>query len=664
MQFQFTKKVALIVPYESLIDIAKNYIKTKELSVDMEVFCLDEKEAIEVVKEKGFEIVIAKGSTAEGLRNLPNINVIEIGLGTDVLLQDFQELYEKGFKKIHVISYERFFPLVFDNLKYKGLELVFKRINNINEMHFLIGDSKLNDCDVILTNRFGYKIATHLGIKAKIATVKIDALYQAIDLAYALAHLEKVKRLQLNRLDLVINNVSEGVIILNRKKEVVFHNVTADSIMHGIHDRDWFDTLEPYFADTKDKNKILNINNKQVMMQCKHFEFEGTDIKNYIVFLQDTKDIEKREHRVRRYNIAKGHVAKATFDSIIVKDVAMQKLVSDAKKFAKTSSTILICGATGVGKELIAQSIHNASSRKNQPFVSVNCASLPPSLIESELFGYAEGAFTGARQKGKMGLFELAHGGTIFLDEIGELPIDIQSRLLRVLQEREIMRIGDDKVIPLDVRIICAINRHLWELSQEGKFRLDLYYRINVLRLRIPSLKDRPDDILPIFNMYLNKFLNSKNKAVIEEDAKNYLLSWPWPGNIRELRNVAEAVVLFGSKVTLKALKDIMWMGNEFTSENGYITSTQDHNKTTIKVLKQEHLAPKNQENIAKNLQGNTSDNISLNINELASIKDLERMYINKLLKKYSADEVCKILNISRVTLWRKIKKDNATNLK
>ena len=221
----------------------------------------------------------------------------------------------------------------------------------------------------------------------------------------------------------------------------------------------------------------------------------------------------------------------------------MQQLIERAMTYAGHDSNLLVYGETGTGKEVFAQSIHNHSRRKHGPFVSVNIASIAPSLLESELFGYVDGAFTGARKGGKPGLFELAHRGTLFLDEIGELAPEMQSRLLRVLQEREIMRIGDDKIIPIDVRIIAATNRDLFQQTLAGSFRQDLYYRIHVVGLRIPPLRARVDDIPQIFEHYLQRFSTQAGRTPrLNASARQLLKSRPWPGNIRQLRNLAEVM--------------------------------------------------------------------------------------------------------------------------
>ncbi len=204
---------------------------------------------------------------------------------------------------------------------------------------------------------------------------------------------------------------------------------------------------------------------------------------------------------------------------------------------------MLIVGETGTGKELFAHAIHHASQRRAWQFVTVNCAALPESLLESELFGYEEGAFTGARRGGKPGLFELAHKGTVFLDEIGEMDLNLQTRLLRVLESREVMRIGGDSMIHIDIRVIAATNKDLWKLVEEGKFRRDLYYRLNVLPIQVPPLRERPGDILFIFD-HLMRPLGMD--LALAPETKELLVRHPWPGNVRELKNCVEVPGLPG----------------------------------------------------------------------------------------------------------------------
>jgi transcriptional regulator with PAS, ATPase and Fis domain len=245
------------------------------------------------------------------------------------------------------------------------------------------------------------------------------------------------------------------------------------------------------------------------------------------------------EATVRKRILATGHVATARFDDILGASEPLREAIRTAADFAATPSTVLIQGETGTGKELFAQGIHNASARRDGPFVAVNCAALPGQLLESELFGYVPGAFTGASSKGKPGLFELAHGGTIFLDEIAEMDRVTQGKLLRVLQEKKVMRLGSDQVIPVDVRVVAASNRDLRRLVADGAFRDDLFYRLNVLMLRLPPLRERAADVAPLARAFLDEQARAQGRmSLLAPPALRALEQHPWPGNVRELQNV------------------------------------------------------------------------------------------------------------------------------
>lgn len=235
-------------------------------------------------------------------------------------------------------------------------------------------------------------------------------------------------------------------------------------------------------------------------------------------------------------------------EGIVARSQPMKNVLALTKKLAAVNSTVLITGESGVGKGLIAKTLHKEGVRYKDPFVTVNCGAIPESLIESELFGYVAGAFTGSRSGGKTGLFEAAQGGTIFLDEISELPLNLQVKLLQVIQERQITPVGGVKPVPVDVRIISATNRDLEELVKSGKFREDLYYRLNVVPITVPPLRDRPEDIIPLINVYLSRFNRDlgENKA-ISAAALSILVKYPWPGNIRELQNIVERLIITSS---------------------------------------------------------------------------------------------------------------------
>ena len=243
-----------------------------------------------------------------------------------------------------------------------------------------------------------------------------------------------------------------------------------------------------------------------------------------------------------------GHTARYTFDDIISISPVMERIKKIAEKMAATRSSVLITGESGTGKELFAQAIHNASDRKEEPFIALNCAALPENLLESELFGYEDGAFTGARKGGKPGLFESADNGTLFLDEVEGMSPMLQAKLLRVIQEQEVMRVGASQLISIDVRILAATNRDLEDLVKEGLFREDLYYRLNTLPINIPPLRERREDILPL--MY--HFMKENNASYqLSEQVCQILKDHPFHGNIRELRNYVEYFAFLDKSVIL-----------------------------------------------------------------------------------------------------------------
>ncbi len=332
-----------------------------------------------------------------------------------------------------------------------------------------------------------------------------------------------------------------------------------------------------------------------------------------------------------------GLPARTTFSDMTAGSFAMRACLTRARHFAATENTVLITGESGVGKELLAESLHNGSSRRLKPFVAINCAALPLTLLESELFGYEDGAFTGARRGGKPGYFELAHGGTLFLDELGLLPLHVQMQLLRVLESREVLRVGGRRMIPVDVRVLAATNADLEAAVAGGDFRQDLYYRINVLHLDIPPLRKRPEDISLLISRYLPKYAHESGRLItgMDEDLLAAFMRHSWPGNVRELLNYLRRLTVSGQGPILME-SDLELCGIKFKGPGEGETAPPVMAGEDYPALYDDdmlHLAP-------------------------GTLASLEREIIRHSMRRHKGNRrlVCEELGVSRGTLWKKLK--------
>lgn len=361
----------------------------------------------------------------------------------------------------------------------------------------------------------------------------------------------------LNMIDGAIISVEQDGTVkdCNTQAEVMFDLRAVDTI--GKKRMDLFSQLpfENALRNGEEVNDVIRIINEENMIVTVRPIINSGKRYGAVAVVKRFKDEEKRYNKLRRSLIDRGYRAKYRFEDIIGHSAAMEQCLGMAKRMAASNSSMLILGESGTGKEMFAQAVHNASERRGHQFVAVNCGAIPESLLESELFGYSDGAFTGAKKGGKAGLFELANKGTIFLDEISEMQLTLQKRLLRVLQEREVTRLGGDSVITVDIRLIAATNRDLREMVRNNEFREDLYYRLNVLPLSVPPLRNRTEDIRDMVDYFIKEL---KGDFVFTEEAYEALESYYWRGNVRELRNYVEFFSNYGvSSVGLKELEAI-----------------------------------------------------------------------------------------------------------
>lgn len=371
-----------------------------------------------------------------------------------------------------------------------------------------------------------------------------------------IAHeLEIVKELKMT-LETVLEVAYEGVAVLDEHGQITLANESFCTKMGKTKEHVIGNNIKNYIPMTDNQLplKVLEINAKPCVISSVPITKEGA-IKGFVVKiyedLDQLADVMRQLSRIdMQLNYYKDELYKINgtsynIASIVCNDERIGRLKSQVLQVARSNSTVLITGESGTGKELFAHSIHNASNRRKEPFIKVNCSAIPAELAEAELFGYEDGAFTGARKQGKPGKFELADGGTIFLDEIGDMPLILQSKLLRVIQEKEIERVGGTKTRKVDVRIISATNKNLKQLAVEGKFREDLYFRINVVELTIPPLRERKLDIPVLVDSFIRKYNGMLSGRVegITEAALESLVHYDWPGNIRELENIIERML-------------------------------------------------------------------------------------------------------------------------
>lgn len=450
----------------------------------------------------------------------------------------------------------------------------------------------------------------------------------------------------------ILEGSFDGILVTDAEGKILFVNSSYERVaeikrsdMEGKYMRD---LINPVWMPESVAHIVARertvVSKRQVVKSGRHIMVTGrpifdkkNNIKKIVINARDiteiynlTEELQKARENEKQYFDRFTTPLLGTDDSncqILAMSESMKHVLSLAEKVANFHATVLILGESGVGKEEVAKFIHEHSMRKKEPFVVVNCGAIPDNLLESELFGYEKGAFTGAMQSGKQGLFEAAAGGTIFLDEIGEMPLDFQVKLLRFLESKEIRRVGaiDAKIV--DVRVIAATNRDLLEMVQEGTFREDLYYRLNVVQIDVPPLRKRIDDIMPLASLFLNRY-NKKyeQEKVLTYDLVKALEKYPWPGNVRQLKNIIENMVIVSNNEYLQT-EDLPWNEKDKRSE------------------------------VARTI-GSLVENDNLGLNE--AVEELERRILLKAKEEcVTTRKIADKLKVNQSTVVRKMQKYN-----
>ena len=580
-------EVLVIVPYEELLHEYEEAIaKAHDPRVHFTTSFMYGTDARNLSRASDYDIIVVRGMTSRALsEKYPETTIVDIKMDAFDVSSALLEAKKKfpGIRKIGLILPSSSICSASILTELLGIEVVMREVRGEEHMESTLREMVKEGCEVFIGGLTLKRVSEKMGLEYVHIKTGPSAIDSSIKDAITAAHILDRERSRLGLMKSLVNNTPDSLLIIDDKGKITAANHAASSFFRrpdlvGMDAKDLF-PLEIYSV-CDDVEVVQTIGDQTVLITEHPVHIEGEKRATY-VSLRLVEDIRRTEKKIRSKLQEKGLTAKYSFSDIVTEQVEMKQLVAKALRYAHVEGNVLLTGETGTGKELFVQSMHNASPRRDKPFVAVNCAALSEQLLESELFGYTEGSFTGAQKGGKTGLFELAQGGTIFLDEIGEMPIRFQAKLLRVIQEREIRKIGGDEFIPVDVRIMSATNQNIPDLIEKGLFRRDLYYRINLLTLHIPPLRERLDDIPAIFK----RFVERKSKALnivppmVEKDALECLKGYSWPGNIRELRNVAERAVIFSSSncITRDTLKEIdVSVGEKKASEEKKIPLTSE----------------------------------------------------------------------------------------
>lgn len=554
-----------IMSYDKLTEAIKSTINKEELKklIIIEASFEKTKDIAKKLWNSGEADVFVSGSSnLQMIREVISAPIVSIQISGFDIMNNFLKAKTNG-GKIVIISYRE--PISNISIYKSILNIDVEEIcySNFPELKILLKKLRGKRIGTVIGSSLVCGLCDELGMDSifiySSSSIK-NAITQAIQIQQSI-QLEKYKSKQFYT---ILNYTYSGIMATDRNNIIRIYNPMAERITGIPKEKIIGQNADHVIENTRlsqvlasgrqEIDQLQNVNNRIILTSRVPIMVEGRR-EGVVATFQDIRSIQKAEYKIRRELHSKGLISKYSFNDIKGNSKTIKNCIEITREYADSDFTILITGESGTGKELFAHSIHNRSERRNEAFVVINCAALPESLLESELFGYERGTFTGARREGRIGLFELAHNGTILLDEIAEMPLNIQARLLRVVQEKEVMRLGSDRVITVDVRIISTTNKNLWQEVVEGRFREDLYYRLSVLELEIPSLRQRRKDILDISRDFIVNNFPNLYYAYQEKWEKIFKLlqGFDFYGNVRELQNVLKRLAILIRRKSVKA---------------------------------------------------------------------------------------------------------------
>ncbi len=550
--------MAIIAPYPGLQETAAEVIKeNNETWADcIELVSGDLGEGLEQAKKAvamGVEVIVSRGGTASLIAKNLDVLLVEIEVNPIDILRALAKI-ENPMGPIGVIGFHNVIYGCEELSRVIGVPLREISLDDEAEAEEKIQAAAREGIRNVVGDAISIKAAVRLGMDAIMIESGKEAVYKAIREAEKIVAIRRREQERAELITTLIESSTDALVAVDRQSCITLFNPLAETIFGRPASEVMGRPITEILVDARltrvmesrrqEWGELERVAGRVLASKLTPILIRG-EVVGALATYQDVTQVQRFEQSVRQKLYAKGLVAKTQLEEFITVSRLGRALLAKAHQFAAVDSNVLITGESGTGKEMIAQGLHNLSRRAKGPFVAFNCAAVPENLLESELFGYEEGAFTGARRGGKIGLMELAHGGTLFMDEIGEMPVSLQARILRVIQEKEVMRIGGDRIIPVDIRLVSATNENLTQLIEERRFRKDLYYRINVLRLHIPPLRERREDIVPLIDHVLKRH-QAMNPAVqgVGPKALRRLCQQPWPGNVRELESAVERAML------------------------------------------------------------------------------------------------------------------------
>ena len=567
--------IAVIAPHEDIKRKADSIIAAFDFPA--RTYLGDLREGVQMARQAlddGAKIIISRGGTARRIRQQLGVPVIDIRASTQNALAYLHGRTTPA-TRIALTGFRPFVSLAKQICDVLGRQYAVFEITDDTPIATVFQQVVDWKPDVVVGDAVSVRLARQESLHYHLIDSTLETLLEAFEQAMLVLHNLQRHLASAEKLTAVLNCAQQGVLLINGDGVIEEINLYGSRLMNQPHENVVGRRLAELFVSAEleaalesgreARNVILTCNNTRMVINSVTMDPEpaGTDspplppVHGRVILFQPLRQIQEAESSVRKKLLHKGFQARHVFEDIRHISAPMARQVAMAREYSRTTCNIMIQGETGTGKELFAQSIHNASPLRHGPFVAVNCGALPGSLLESELFGYAPGAFTGALKAGKEGLVELAHNGTLFLDEITEMDVFLQTRLLRAIQERAIMRLGDNKVVPVNVRLVAATNIPPEQAIRAGRLRMDLFYRLNVLNLNLPPLRERREDILYLFRHSLERY--GRQYKIDPAPPGPSLVRWlethPWPGNVRELENFAEkTLVLQQMPDTLPAL--------------------------------------------------------------------------------------------------------------